>query len=79
MDCFSWVLLLGVDKVGPAENQYALQHVTLFATHNLIFHSPWLTNTIFYVDECWNVYKATASPLVSLACFSISVAITMEI
>uniref|UniRef100_A0A1B6G0J7 NudC domain-containing protein 1 n=1 Tax=Cuerna arida TaxID=1464854 RepID=A0A1B6G0J7_9HEMI len=52
----------GADHVCQSEDQYSFIHTKVFSLHNHLFCDPWHNNTVFLVDKCWNVLKATITP-----------------
>jgi len=59
-------MFIGIPKLSPAENQYSLQHIRLFAVHNQIFDDPWTPGLVFFVDEKSRVCSASFDAEVSL-------------
>ena len=48
---------VGVDKVGPADDEYSVQHVKLFALHNFLYADPFFPNVAFIVNKKFGVQR----------------------
>ncbi|XP_054267939.1 nudC domain-containing protein 1 [Macrosteles quadrilineatus] len=52
----------GVDHVGQSEDQYSFIHTKLFSLHNHLYCDPWRDNTVVFIDNKWQVIRASVLP-----------------
>lgn len=51
----------GVDVVQLSEDQYSVHHVRIFGLTNHLVLDQWNPNTVYFIDQHWNVRELTVT------------------